>query len=1177
MKRRIEQLLNGKFEYEMKPLKLSTESITSDIAEGEALTGSFQMSAEDGRRARGILFSSSPRVTYMPREFYSSTVSVSYQVDSTGLNCGDEIEGVFTVCSEQGERTIPYKFTVTEEVRTEKECPVASLKELTELAQQDREKAVTVFSAGPFVSWLKKTDNSKLLLYRTLQENNSRESALEEFLIGCGQKRPVALAINETRVKVEGQGKSVMQSFTLRRSTWGYQKLQISSDARFLRLFKKNLTTDDFEGDECRIEYVIDSNFLHPGKNYGRIRIDTCYQSLFLDVEVDPALPEHENTRLNRVQKLMLKRLLSLYVDLRLNRIDMQPWIERSLNVIGGYRRAGGASVYADLFEIQLHFADGKRLKAQHLLQELERNSSRFTTQDEYAFYLYLTTFFRREVDYVDQVEARIEQMFLQNRNNWVIQWILMYLQERLLKDDSAKLEVIEQQCRQGCSSPIMYLEAAQVYKKNPYLLQKLDVFEENILLFAVRQKMMTEELAFQAANLAMQRMTYSSKLFHILKECFDETDSTDVLTAICAILIAGQKKDEKYFRWYSMAVARDVRLTELYEYYMETMDSCAIEKMPQIIRMYFSYNNTLNYHKKASIYRNISDNRENVPQVYRSSRGAIDTFVVQQLSLGRIDHDLAVLYERFITRQLLTETLARKLAFLLFTVEVECDDPMMTSVVVVHPGIRTPQIVAIKDGKANVQVYDEDARILLADKAGKRYPATELYRAKRFLTSPLLHTYCLEMAPDETGLTLYMCRQNLEDSRELVGFWQRASEMDMLTDSYRKELRKKILSYYADHKDDEDLYEYLKRARLPEFMESGKKELIQILTREGLYEAAFDLLKANGPEEVRLSDLVRICSQMILSREYEEDEALLAYCFRCFSFGKYDDNIMNYLLMYYDGRVEDMKKIWMTGYANELDTMTLEEKILTLVLFMADATQGTERIYQSYRGKLGRKKIWRAYQNLKAYEYLVKNLPVSDIVFNDIEADLQHGEEMEDVDKLALLLHYSKRAGLDETRKRYAEELMRVYNSRGIRFAFFLDFPADLRRSLQIDDRVFLEYGTDPRRSVVLNYRNENEDEYTQEIMRDCFEGIFVKEFILFDGEQIECFMQEYDGEKLVRTSSKRILSGGHSKAPEGSRFDLLNRMSAAVKSRDEESLKQQLENYYQTEYLVDEIFPLI
>ena len=44
-------------------------------------------------------------------------------------------------------------------------------------------------------------------------------------------------------------------------------------------------------------------------------------------------------------------------------------------------------------------------------------------------------------------------------------------------------------------------------------------------------------------------------------------------------------------------------------------------------------------------------------------------------------------------------------------------------------------------------------------------------------------------------------------------------------------------------------------------------------------------------------------------------------------SAGKYDDKLLRYLLLYYEGPIQDMMQIWQAGVEFELDTMLLEER----------------------------------------------------------------------------------------------------------------------------------------------------------------------------------------------------------------------------------------------------------
>ena len=694
------------------------------------------------------------------------------------------------------------------------------------------------------------------------------------------------------------------------------------------------------------------------------------------------------------------------------------------------------------------------------------------------------------------------------------------------------------------------------------------------LMLFAARHGMISEELAFHIANLTIQAPFWSGKLFRVLTACYDLTGSREVLSAVCACLIAGDKKDNSYFRWYAAGVEEDVRITGLYEYYMEAMDQISIEKMPQIIRMYFSYNNTLGYHKKAAIYRSISDNALTVPQVYRSNRTNIEHFVVSSLSLGRIDENLAVLYERFLTRRALTRSGAEQLTRLLFAYEITCKNPNMESVMVIHKNVKAPQEIMLRGGKARGYIYSDDVCILLVDKNGRRYAASSLMKVHRYLDSQLLLDWCREMVPEHPALEMYTVCSRAPVTDETLACYMRAQAGDELRSEFREQIREWLLAWYVDHPGREETYAFLHDVDTSAFVKAGKGRFVSLLTREGMYEQAFAILEKYGIEDVDAAVLVRICSQSVLIREFDEYPLLTSICMHCYRSGKYDDNILTYLLMYYDGPIEEMKRLWNTGHQNGMDTMILEEKILSLMIFTGAGSAGTEQIFASYQSMLGRRKLCQAYLNLKAYEYFVRNLPVSDIIFTHLEQMYVNEEEMEDVAKLALLQHYAGRSELNGEQTDAAQRLISEYNARGMRFAFFKNFPEELTRICQLEDKVFLEYVADPQHTVRLFYRMKGEKDYTSEPMRNCFEGIFVREFILFAENAAECYTEEYEEGVLVNRSAVRTLSASDPGEDTLSRYGQLCRMSALAEEGNTQELSRLLQNYEITDTLTAELF---
>jgi hypothetical protein len=166
---------------------------------------------------------------------------------------------------------------------------------------------------------------------------------------------------------------------------------------------------------------------------------------------------------------------------------------------------------------------------------------------------------------------------------------------------------------------------------------------------------------------------------------------------------------------------------------------------------------------------------------------------------------------------------------------------------------------------------------------------------------------------------------------------------------------------------------------------------------------------------------------------------------------------------------------------------MDLERKILSMLLFTGEDSSGSEGIYLNYRASLGNRRLCQAYVILKSYRYLVKGEPTSELLFEDILSDYLKGGQLPDTCALALLQYLSGLIKLTEEKKKTASKLLEQFSSRGIRFAFFQRFPAELTDPLSIDDKVFLECVADPASSVKLYYRFRGTDgEWTEETMRD-------------------------------------------------------------------------------------------
>ena len=236
-----------------------------------------------------------------------------------------------------------------------------------------------------------------------------------------------------------------------------------------------------------------------------------------------------------------------------------------------------------------------------------------------------------------------------------------------------------------GCTSPYFYLEAYLLLEKEPYIMTEMGEFECRLLLWACRKHAITKELAIQVTHLAGDLRTYEERVYKILCGCYEIYPQEELLTVICAYLIKGQKYDTLYHHWYEEGITADLRLAGLYEAFVYSMDAREVRQVPKMVQMYFRYHSSLPYAQKAALYVNIIANKESQPSVYASYERAMERFALEQILERHMDDNLAVIYDTFLTENMIQNETAKALGQLLFYHKLTCFDKDAVRLYVVH------------------------------------------------------------------------------------------------------------------------------------------------------------------------------------------------------------------------------------------------------------------------------------------------------------------------------------------------------------------------------------------------------------------------------------------------------------------------------------------------------------
>lgn len=92
MKRKIEQLLSGKFRYGQPSLLFSQERLEISLeAASKTVRGELYLGTEENEKIQGYVTSSSRRFVPGSSRFSGTTVCIPYGVDGTGMKPGDHV------------------------------------------------------------------------------------------------------------------------------------------------------------------------------------------------------------------------------------------------------------------------------------------------------------------------------------------------------------------------------------------------------------------------------------------------------------------------------------------------------------------------------------------------------------------------------------------------------------------------------------------------------------------------------------------------------------------------------------------------------------------------------------------------------------------------------------------------------------------------------------------------------------------------------------------------------------------------------------------------------------------------------------------------------------------------------------------------------------------------------
>lgn len=1179
----LDLYISEQFQYEKDSLDFSCSTIEISIQKDEMIQGSFQVTCSNEPQTEGYIYASNSRMKYQPMKLTGKTTEVFYEFNSRGMEVGDTQRGNIYLVTNQGEKRLPFTVKIYPIVINSSIGKIENLFHFTNLAKMNWQEAVGLFYEKEIITIFVGNDKQYFSVFKGLAYERGNQQNVDTFLVAINKKQPIEYLIEEDEITIQrGVGVSE-ERLVVTKKGWGYCNIECSYQGDFLFIPKEELGYDDFLGNRCELAYYIDNNKLHSGVNYGKIILSHGKKERVEITIMVTSNSDNNKAKESIQEKKNMLELTNYYVAFRTKKISTNNWINNSMSVVEKLVRQNDENYVARLFQIQLLITKERYSEAKWLLGRVDLLLKQSKPSEEILCYFwYLSTLHKREDDFADQVTLKIEAIFQRNSSNWKIGWILLYLNEEYRKDIKKRWDLLERLFKEGCASPIIFLEAVQLINTDPTLLTQMSGFGLRTLLFAQKNQPLKKAILPQILYLLTKIKKYDESLCTFLRKYYKSHANNELLQGICSLLILGNKVGEGDFAWYQLGIQEEIRIIRLYEYYMMSIPLSYKGELPKSVMMYFAYRNTLKSEKAAFLFANIIKNRDSFPEMVMTYRKNIIDFIKQQLKKGSINKDLAYLYSKCVQVFSIEEEVAKGLKSCIFQKGVTPLIDDIKYVVVIHEKMKGEVKYPVTNGKAIISIYTQDFKIFLQKENGDRYLTD--YVVEDYLLASKMMKLIKPFTDSFLGYDLFFCEISGNSqfiSRGNVEYYERLAEEAQLSNDFKKTIVKDLIHYYDEMEQLKQLDDILLSLNPQGYNQNERAMLVKYFIQRGIYDKASEWVQEYGVEGIGIKSLFILSSCLLLRDDENENAYLLDWVYYCFSNRKYDERLLKYLIKYYQGEIKKLREIWSAAISFNVDTYQLSERILIQMLFSNTIVIEKDKIYQSYSKQGAKRKLRKAYLIKMSHEYFLNDNGINIFNIKEIEEMYYDKEDIGTICYLALLKYYSENVA-DITVKNIPmmNNLVEDFMRRKIYFSFFTQFNEIVPALAREKDYVLIEYRGNPKSQVVIHYKQDDTDshQYLKEEMKHIYGGIYGKKYLLFYGENLQYYITEnINGGEEVTESGTLTRSDDGIETHKEDKFSLLNDIVMSESMQDYDTLDKLVMDYKKHEYMSQEFFTLL
>ena len=1186
MREIVDVILEEKFDFDQKQLLFSYQGAGIEKLElmlwtGQVYEDSFCLQAPEGKYVYGYILSSDSRMECVTGTF-SGTEEIHFRFCGEHLEEDEVCRGQFLILSNQGQYILPFEVRAQREELWTSQGAICNLIQFNSLAKADWQEALGVFYSPLFERMIKEKEPQLYQCYQAFSGVKRSEHNMDQFLIVAGKKQRMRYFVEESLLMLKDPVDVAEISLGIMRNGWGYTRLDVETDGEFIFVEKEIITDDDFLGNRYKLSVYIDSEKLHAGKNFGRVILRD--NEAFVEVPVEVySTGMVEPGRERRIEKRKCNaRLTDIYQAFRRKEMSTAKWMKETDQLVQKLMGLDETDLSAKLFFAHILITADRFSEAGWILEHFSDGVEEVSPELE-AYHLYLSSLIRNEDSFTKQVAARIERIYKEKSDSWRVAWLLLYVSREYEMNAAAKWLFLEEQFKQGSRSPIIYFEALQLLNRNPALLRKLDRFELQVLYYGNKKGILTTDLLEQVYYLAGKVKEFSPLLYKILETCYEKTQDERIVKEICTLLIKGNKVEKAYYRWFKLGIEAGIRITNLYEYYMVSLDLEKEEEIPKTVLLYFTYQSNLDHAHAAYLYSYVAEHREEYPEIFDNYVHRIEMFVKEQVQKERISQHLSKLYQMFLQEDMVQQQNASAMINILYSNKMQVPSRQIQQIYVYQYGAIVPKRYAVTQEYVWIPVYAGDCFAVWEDRDGNRFPAGASFEDRSTLAQHSIVTNASVFVEDNLylDLGLYGSRAlSYETNGEVLSRLFRLWESDKVCPEVRREAAVRIMKYYYHTEDKINLSEYLESLSMEMMTRREAAEAIKYMVYCRLDELAYNWMDVYSPVLVDSKISASLLSAIIKKREYAPDVHLLCYAYETFEKGKYTDEVLRYLAMHHDGTVYDQYQIWKAAYSCGIEIEMLSERLLTQMLFTGEYVEEHGEVFKKYLKGQVDESLVSAYMIRRSYAHYLAGESLDNVLVGHILQMYECGMEMPVICILACLRYYADMMPFgEESLVQLLAEMVKDLMLLGIYLPWFEKYPMTDADNSSKSDKTVLEYHAEDDVTVKFRYLAQSEDVSATNWkiinMYPVCRRVFFTEHVLFFGESIHYeILEERNGSDVV--VARGILKRSE-ECEQISRFQAINGILEAKALNKDVQFETLLTEYMKKDFINSSMFRLM